>query len=80
MDNSIMVEFRYLDDAEQRFRSAHLPGLPRIGDFVSTPPPLERRYRVVSVCFQCGGGRDGESYVEVELRSGPPSSADGGQG
>lgn len=68
MDN-ILVKFSFLDDPEQRFRSAHLPITPRLGDFVQTPPPRARRYQVVAVVFECDGSRADETSVVCELRA-----------
>lgn len=70
--HDIYTEFRYLDDPEQHFPHARFPALPRIGDFVVTPPPRERRYRVVAVGFHCEGSRPDETAVVVELRVEPP--------
>jgi hypothetical protein len=43
--------------------------MPRVDDFLSTPPPRERTYNVAAVGFQCEGGGEGQSSVLVELRT-----------
>ena len=72
--NNIMVSFTFLDDHDQKFHSAHFPAMPRIGDLVLTPPPRERRYRVVAVGFDCAGSRADETTALVELRQEPAAS------
>jgi hypothetical protein len=64
----IFAKLSYLDDPDQKFRSAHFPARPLVGDFVLTPPPHERRYQVVSVGFECDGPRADATVLLVVLR------------
>ncbi len=67
MDN-IFVEFHYLDDTEQKFVHARFPAMPRVGDFVTTPPPQQRKYEIVEIGFECEGAHADETSVILTLR------------
>ena len=75
MDTSIYVTFRYPDDPEQKFAHARFPAMPRVGDFVSTPPPLEREYTVAAVGFECEGSHIDETIIVVVLHRGATPAA-----
>ena len=65
------MTLRFLDDSEQKFTHAHFPAMPRVGDFVSTPPPHGFEYVVDAVGFECEGSHADETSVIVRLRRRP---------
>jgi len=72
--DAIYVEFRYLDDPEQKFTHARFPAMPRVGDSVSTPPPHEQGYVIVAVGFECLGSNVDETTVVITLERKPQAS------
>jgi hypothetical protein len=66
--DGIYIEFRYLDDPQQKFSHARFPAVPRIGDSVTTPQPQQHKYLIAEVGFECEGSRADETSVILSLR------------
>lgn len=65
----INVNFIFPEGCKEDYRSAEMPELPRIGDFIQGGRPQSGRYRVTAVIFEIDGEQERCESIRVELEA-----------
>ncbi len=65
----INVNFDFPEGCKEDYKSAEMPTLPRVGDFIQGNRPQTGRYRVAAVIFEIDGESEKCVCVRAELEA-----------